>query len=116
MSNVEDIHGFDWPKRKLTNVNALKVFLIDRATTRFSLLICEFFFKTIYLFHTRAKRVGDFFALFIVTKQLGGIATYRVCLSKHDFCLLKCENLDNNCTVIGKHRMDLHTILKTQRE
>ena len=56
--------------------------------------------------------MGDFFALFIVTKQLGGIATYRVCLSKHDFCLLKCENLDNNCTVIGEHRMDLHTILK----
>ena len=62
MSNVEDIHGFDWPKRKLTNVNALNVFfLIDRTSTRFSLLICEFFFKTIYLFHTRAKRVGDFF-------------------------------------------------------
>ena len=33
-----------------------------------------------------------------------GIATHEICSTELDFCSKKCENLNNNCTVIDQHR------------
>ena len=45
-----------------------------------------------------------------------GIDTHRICSSKCDFCTQKCENINDNCIVIGHHRMYLRTIFNIQTE
>ena len=65
-----------------------------------------------HLFHPQAKWGGAFSHRSLLLISPRRIATHRICSTKYHFCVNKCQNLKDNCTVISQCRTNWCAILK----